>query len=268
MTWNLKPVPIVLVCSVLMLCLANCSEEQPYLSRDKPDQLISDEANHPFIDTTHIEIIENSPIRIKKVLIIGNSITRHAPAPEIGWYGDWGMAASEPSKDFVNILMDSIRTYRPEVEFLITNKGVTFERTYDTYNIEQVFKEIQEFGADLVILRIGENIDNLSVDEKGFKVAYQTFANYFHKAPEYPLISVASFWHKPSTTRIMREVSLENDYHFIDLDSIRSQNSGTTAIGLFENNGVAIHPEDKGMALIAERIWDEVSFYFKGRVRR
>ena len=25
-----------------------------------------------------------------KVLFIGNSITRHGPAPEIGWFGDYG----------------------------------------------------------------------------------------------------------------------------------------------------------------------------------
>lgn len=26
-----------------------------------------------------------------KVLIVGNSITRHSPKPDIGWEADWGM---------------------------------------------------------------------------------------------------------------------------------------------------------------------------------
>jgi hypothetical protein len=37
------------------------------------------------------------------VLIVGNSVLRHAPAPNIGWFGDWGMAASAPDKDFLTV---------------------------------------------------------------------------------------------------------------------------------------------------------------------
>jgi len=45
---------------------------------------------------------------IRRVLILGNSITIYSPAPQIGWYGDWGMAAGSKDKDFVHILDKSL----------------------------------------------------------------------------------------------------------------------------------------------------------------
>lgn len=39
-----------------------------------------------------------------RLLFAGNSITRHGPAPEIGWDHDHGMAASGPDHDYVHRL--------------------------------------------------------------------------------------------------------------------------------------------------------------------
>ena len=37
-------------------------------------------------------------LQAERVLFLGNSITLHAPAPNIGWTGNWGMAATRANR--------------------------------------------------------------------------------------------------------------------------------------------------------------------------
>lgn len=44
----------------------------------------------------------------KRIMFVGNSITKHAAKEEIGWFGDWGMAASKEENDYVHIVIMDI----------------------------------------------------------------------------------------------------------------------------------------------------------------
>lgn len=63
-----------------------------------------------------------------KVLVVGNSITLHAPKPEIGWTGDFGMAASCKKADFVHRLY-ALCSEKKETQMCILQASV-FEKYY------------------------------------------------------------------------------------------------------------------------------------------
>ena len=56
----------------------------------------------------NVFLVNNSGIRI---LFVGNSITKHEPKPESGWFNDCGMEASSLDKDYVHSLVERIKKY-------------------------------------------------------------------------------------------------------------------------------------------------------------
>ena len=54
-----------------------------------------------------------------RVLFAGNSITLHGILPEIGWYNEWGMAASAKERDYVHLMQAKIKAIDPNASFCI-----------------------------------------------------------------------------------------------------------------------------------------------------
>ena len=108
---------------------------------------------------------EVKPSAIRRILFLGNSITLHGPNADIGWTGNWGMAASSEDKDYVHLVTSSLAQHigaRPQI---MVRNIADFERNYATYDVDQKMRDLFAFDPDLVILAIGENVPPLGTED-------------------------------------------------------------------------------------------------------
>lgn len=193
----------------------------------------------------------------KKVLFLGNSITKHGPKADIDWSGNWGMAASAESKDYVHVFTKSLTDKQGTAPEVLVKNIADFERAYASYDIAGKFKEPIDFGADLIVLAIGENVPALkSADEATKLQASVTQLLKAVKGDRKPTILVRScFWANEAKDSALKKSSDEVGGIYVDLSALSKDKSlYGRAEREFKHAGVANHPGDKGMAAIASAL--------------
>lgn len=198
-------------------------------------------------------VIETHKNDVKHIVILGNSIVTHPPAPELGWYGDWGMAASTKDSDFVHRLAYKINKINSKIHIQYASIA-SFEREYWKFNLDEL---AQYRNADICILKISENISKDSLDKRQFLKHYGDLVSYLVGDGKTKMIISEGFWPSPVNDKI-KTYALSKEYPFVQLQDLYSKQSVNTAYGLFENEGVAAHPSDEGMKQISDRIWKKL----------
>ncbi|ADB41426.1 SGNH/GDSL hydrolase family protein [Spirosoma linguale] len=194
----------------------------------------------------------------KRMLILGNSIMSHGPVPDLGWFNFNGMAASAPEKDFVHLLTGRLRALYPPITVNLESGG-SFERDFGTaaYSLDEFTPILQRTQPDLIVLRIGENIDQSLVAQRNFEKQYRQLldllANYGQPVR---LVCTTSVWDKPQSDAIVRTVTLEKGHALVDLSPLVGQRAYFAS--QYKDPGVAAHPNDAGMQRIADLIWEKI----------
>ena len=207
-----------------------------------------------------------SPVRLfpqggkRRVLFIGNSITWHAPRPQIGWSGDWGMAASAEEKDYVHRLMAALTARYGTLDYGIAQLA-EWECTYPDggHLLAEQFEEARAFCPDLVILRIGENIPKNSAP--GCRAYFEEMLDFLVPVGA-DVVVTDSFWRNDARDRMLCELAADRGYAFCRISDLEADER-TMAKGLFEHRGVSIHPGDLGMERIADRLIDVIQTVWK-----
>ncbi len=209
------------------------------------------------------QLKQSGPVRVinpegkgKRVLLVGNSITLHGIAPKIGWYGEWGMAASSEQNDYVHQLIKNVKNDNNDAVFCICQVSA-WEQKYKNGS-EQLsrYQSARDFNADIIVARFSENCPKTEFDNDCFKNATTELLNYLDPEQKAKVIITTSFWHHPADTAIV-ELANDNAWPLVTLGDLGEQDK-MKAIGLFEHSGVANHPGDLGMKAIADRILTEL----------
>lgn len=187
-----------------------------------------------------------------RVMFVGNSITLHGIRPEIGWYNEWGMAASAKDIDYVHLLETNIKELDSEATFCICQVA-EWEWNYKEGSASLPrYEAARKFGADLIILRFVENVPKDGYDSDAFLRELDMLANYLNGTGKAKFIITTGFWRHPGDNDI-RAYAKNKGIPCVELGDL-GEDEQMKAIGLFEHRGVANHPGDKGMRTISDRI--------------
>ncbi|MFD2874331.1 hypothetical protein ACFS5N_17750 [Mucilaginibacter ximonensis] len=197
--------------------------------------------------------VSQSTLTFSNVVILGNSITYAPHDNSIGWYGDWGMAATALDLDYAHLLLAKFKVKNPNVQVQIKNIAA-FEKDAVNYDLDANLKELKNSKPDLLILRIGENVP-AGTDMTVFDERYTALINYFKSAnPNIIILSAGSVWADNIDAVMMKHPP------YVLLSSMIKTGSNFS-FGLWSNPGVELHPSNKGMENIALALWNKISSF-------
>jgi len=194
---------------------------------------------------------------IRRILFLGNSITLHGPKEDIGWSGNWGMAASAEDKDYVHLVSRALARHTGATPQIQVRNIADFERNYASYDVDEQLKEVFAFDPDLVVLAIGENVPALGTDQAKaqFKAGVVSILRCA-LAKRHPRVVVrSSFWPNAEKDELLRQACEEVGGAFVDAGPLgREAANLARSERAFKHDGVAAHPGDRGMQALADAI--------------
>lgn len=193
----------------------------------------------------------------QRVLFLGNSITRHGPKADIGWTGNFGMAASAIEKDYVHVLASALATNLGAAPDVMIENIADFERKPEAIDLKVRLEKCLAFKPQIVVIAIGENVPAMRTEAE--KTA---FGQQFHKLLATfggkngsALFARSCFWPDAVKDQLMKQVSLEAGATFVDISALgKDPANRARAERQITHDGVAAHPGDKGMKAIADAL--------------
>jgi hypothetical protein len=189
---------------------------------------------------------------VTSVVALGNSITRHGAAPQIKWFGDWGMAASSPEKDYVGRLRALlVKPGQSVVQAQRFNVAV-MEREPKGFQLDPATSAIAAASSVLVV-ELGDNANGDALQD--FDSAYRALLTQT-KQKKGVLLCLSTWWNSAKVDSIIKPACVKAGGVFVEIGDIHSDpNAHPSKGGDFDDPGILNHPGDVGMAEIAKRLF-------------
>jgi len=197
--------------------------------------------------------------------VIGNSILNHGQSADLGWYGNYGMAASAEDKDYFHLLKDAhVGTQFGEISWnklgiASTEKSIVAEDNHDYSELFEtnIFSQVRKIKPDVLILQIGENVSAAGLTASQYEDALTQMIDGFLKInPDMQVILSTGFWGGTAKVAGAKAAAAKAGFPCADLATLNTAEN--KAGSLFANSGVAMHPGDTGMANIANLFYEKL----------
>lgn len=198
---------------------------------------------------------------------VGNSITYHSICRF--WFYNCGMGASKPSRDYVHKTISGLKKAYGE-EYSVFRRKTVQASAWETDRSERKMaeKEIERLlkkKPQLFTFMFGEGFRNTYMVEEDLTSLVRLIQE---KSPETAIVLIGNFMRNTDIRRkcdaIKRRVARKCNVAYVDLSPIAGQSDYQLGFtDLYDSKGkkhrvklklVAKHPNDRGMAYIAEKV--------------
>lgn len=187
-----------------------------------------------------------------KILFVGNSITLHGIKEDIGWFNEWGMAATAQENDYVHKTVELLSQKVAPISYCIC-QAANWELGYKLGStLLEPYKIARDFEADIIVMRLGENCPKDDFDKTVFYSEYEKLMEFFFSNKKATFVLTTGFWYHPFDEAVLK-LAKDKGLPVVTLGDL-GESDEMKATGKFWHSGVAHHPSDLGMLNIAQRI--------------
>lgn len=159
------------------------------------------------------------PAAYRFVLALGNSLTSHAYAESIGYYGDkdWAMASTNKKLTTWTSHLETILRQKVPKAVVDPYNIAAWETNYMSVDLDQLFAGVKPAPFDLVIIRAGENGVAGPDYTKGVERLVTYLRNRFEGAD---IIMTDMFWHDSTKEAGFKAVAEKYKYQYVSFGNI------------------------------------------------
>jgi len=228
----------------------------PYTGQEYPECKLKNEMSDRgkvILEYMSRNLEEEKPFsakNIRSVLVIGNSLTWHAPSADLGWNLNHGMAATRKELDYVHLF------YKQLCQFTRSKPQLNYCRINDESHFTGLRFPLPDV-ADIIVIQLGENFRG-EYTKAGFQEPYgKLLDDLKHLYPNAQIFCLGSW--KSNYVSLIKAAAEEHGAEFVDIFAISNIDANTAkADGKFSRWEVQWHPGNKGMREIANILWAAV----------